>query len=316
MNPYSHKVGAAALAAVMLSALAGCGGGGGGSGGSNPQSPPPSSGGTNQPPTISGTPTTSAYSGQSYSFQPSASDPEGQALTFSIAGKPAWATFTASTGRLSGTPTASNVGSTSSGIVISVSDGTSTTSLPSFSITVPNRSPTISGNPSTSVVAGQAYSFTPTASDPDGQTLAFGIANKPAWATFSTTTGRLSGTPTASDVKTFSNVVISVSDGTASATLSAFAVTVQAAAAGSVTLRWVAPTTNVDGSPLTNLAGYRVRYGKSVGALDQVVDISNPGTTTVTIGGLSTGTWYFTLSDYTNVGVESVQTAPVSTTIS
>ncbi|MFO1393262.1 MAG: putative Ig domain-containing protein [Steroidobacteraceae bacterium] len=315
MNPKTLQVRATASAAILLLALSGCGGGGGGGGSSSSGSAPPPSGSSNQPPTIGGAPSTSVFSGQAYSFQPTASDPEGQTLTFSISGKPAWATFSSSNGRLSGTPTAANIGSYS-GIVISVSDGTSTATLPSFTITIPNRPPTISGSPPTSVVAGQAYSFTPTASDPDGQTLAFGIANKPSWAAFNTTTGRLSGTPTASDVAAFSNVVISVSDGSASATLPSFSVTVQAAGNGSATLRWVAPTTNVDGSPLTNLAGYRVRYGTSAGALNQIVDIGNPGTTTVTISGLSAGTWYFTLASYTNVGVESAQTSPASKTIS
>jgi hypothetical protein len=325
MNPKTHNARAAALTAFLLLALAGCGGSGGGSGGgtSTPQSPPPV-GGTNQPPTISGTAPTSVTTGQAYAFQPTASDPDGQTLTFSISGKPSWATFNAATGLLSGTPAAANAG-TYANIVISVSDGTASASLSAFSITVStppnnppsNTPPTISGTPATSVTAGQAYSFVPTASDPDGQTLAFGIANKPSWATFNVSTGRLSGTPAAANVGTYANIVISVSDGTASATLPAFAIIVQAApATGSAKLSWVAPTTNEDGSALTNLAGYKVRYGKSAGTLDQLLNIPDPGATTATIGGLSTGTWYFTLSDYTNVGVESVQTAPVSKTIS
>ena len=61
--------------------------------------------------------------------------------------------------------------------------------------------------------AGTAYSFTPTASDPDGNTLTFSIANKPSWATFNTGTGRLQGTPSAGDVGTTTGIVISVSDG-------------------------------------------------------------------------------------------------------
>lgn len=177
-----------------------------------------------------------------------------------------------------------------------------------------NLPPTISGTPTASATTGQAYSFQPTATDPEGQTLTFSVAGKPSWATFSTATGLLSGTPTSAG--TFSNVVISVTDGVSTASLPAFTITVATAATGSAKLTWVAPTTNTDGSPLTNLAGYKVRYGKSAGALNQVLDVSNPGTTTATVGGLSTGTWYFTLSAYTNVGVESAQTSPVSKTIS
>ena len=205
MNPKTHKARAAAITAFLLLALAGCGGSGGGSGGggSTPQSPPPV-GGTNQPPTISGTAATNVTSGQAYAFQPTASDPDGQTLTFSIAGKPSWATFNSATGLLSGTPAAANAGRYAN-IVISVSDGTASASLGAFSITVSappnnppsNTPPTISGTPATSVIAGQAYSFAPTASDPDGQTLAFGIANKPSWASFNVSTGRLSGTPAA-----------------------------------------------------------------------------------------------------------------------
>lgn len=179
-----------------------------------------------------------------------------------------------------------------------------------------NLPPTISGTPTASVTSGQAYSFQPAASDPEGQTLTFSIAGKPSWATFNSSNGRMSGTPTAADIGSYSGIVISVSDGTGSATLPAFAVTVIAATAtGSAKLSWVAPTTNEDGSPLTNLAGYRVHYGNNPGALTQLVDIPNASTTTVTIGNLSAGTWYFALSDYTNVGVESAQTAPVSKTI-
>ena len=78
------------------------------------------------------------------------------------------------------------------------------------------------------MTVGQAYSFVPTASDPDGQTLGFGIANKPGWANFDITTGRLSGTPLAGDVNTYANIVISVSDGQATASLTTFSITVSA----------------------------------------------------------------------------------------
>src|SRR5689334_15243275 len=47
-----------------------------------------------------------------------------------------------------------------------------------------NTAPTISGTAGTSATAGQAYSFTPTASDADHDTITFTIANKPSWAAF------------------------------------------------------------------------------------------------------------------------------------
>lgn len=61
-----------------------------------------------------------------------------------------------------------------------------------------NSAPRIWGAPGPEVIVGNAYSFTPSASDADSDTLAFSISGKPAWATFNTSTGRLSGRPGAS----------------------------------------------------------------------------------------------------------------------
>jgi len=72
------------------------------------------------------------------------------------------------------------------------------------------------------VQAGQAYAFKPNASDPEGQKLLFSIQGLPAWATFDTATGALSGTPDVSRVGAHSNIVISVTDGQASASLAPF----------------------------------------------------------------------------------------------
>lgn len=178
-----------------------------------------------------------------------------------------------------------------------------------------NGAPTISGTPSTSLRVGEAYSFQPNASDPDGDPLTFSIQNRPAWATFSSATGRLSGTPSAGDVGQFSNVRITVSDGRAQASLGAFTIAVNQIAMGSVTLSWVPPTTNVDGSPATDLAGYRIYYGRSAGTLDQTVVISNAGTTRYVLDNLSPATWYFSMTTYNNTGIESPRSTTVSRTL-
>jgi len=260
----------------------------------------------NRPPTITGTPATSVTVGGAYNFQPVGSDPDGNTLVYSITGKPTWLNFSTTTGRLTGTPAAANVGTSS--MTISVSDGTVMASLPTFSLTVvaaANLPPVISGAPITTVTAGQAYSFQPTASDPEGATLTFSVTNKPTWATFNTTNGRLSGTPAAADVGSVSGIVISASDGTNSASLAAFAISVTQVATGSVTLDWQAPTQNTDDSPLTNLAGYRITYGRTQSVLDQSVTVANPGLTTYVVPNLATGTWYFAMYAYTSAGAES-----------
>jgi len=270
----------------------------------------------NRAPTISGSPATTVTSGHAYSFTPTASDPDGNAISFSIANRPTWANFNTSTGRLSGTPAQSAAGEYID-IRISASDGMATTSLPSFQIVVnaANRSPTISGTPPTSIVEGQAYSFTPTANDPDGDTLSFSIANKPTWATFSTSTGRLSGTPGTGTVGSYANIQIKVSDGTLQASLATFSIAVQQSANGTATLSWTPPTTRSDGSPLTNLAGYKVRYGNAAGNYPTTITISNPGITTYVVENLASGTYYFVLASYDTDGLESANSSPASKTI-
>ena len=268
----------------------------------------------NSAPSISGSPASVVTAGQPYSFTPSANDADGDPLTFSVANKPTWATFSASTGKLSGTPTAANVGSYPS-IAISVSDGKATTSLAAFSITVnaqPNTAPVISGSPATSVSAGTAYSFRPTASDANGDPLTFTMTNKPTWAMFDGATGQLSGTPTAAQVGTYANIVIAVSDGKTSTALPVFSIAVTQISSGSATLSWTAPTQNTDGSALTNLAGYRILYGTSQSALTQTLQIANPGLTTCVIENLSPGTYYFAVRAYSSTGGESADSTVAS----
>lgn len=271
---------------------------------------------TNSAPTISGTPATSATVGTQYSFQPTAADANGDPLTFSITNRPAWATFNAQTGLLSGTPPTGSAG-TSGNIVISVSDGTATMSLPAFTITVKaaNSPPTISGAPATSVMQGTLYTFQPTASDPNGDALTFSIVNRPTWATFSATTGRLEGTPGPGDVGTTSGIVIKVSDGVATASIGPFNIAVQAVATGSATLSWQPPTQNSDGSPLTNLAGYKVYWGTVQGTYPNSVTINNPGIATYVVTNLAPNTYFFAVTAVNTSGVESAQSNSASKTI-
>ncbi|MBU1310169.1 MAG: tandem-95 repeat protein, partial [Gammaproteobacteria bacterium] len=177
----------------------------------------------NRTPTIGGTASTSVLQGTAYSFVPTANDADNDPLTFSISNKPVWAAFDTATGALTGTPTAEHVGTTA-GIVISVSDGSLTAALPAFSLSVTavNAAPTISGTPATSVNQSEAYSFTPTATDADNDTLTFSISNKPVWASFDNATGALTGTPLKEHVGSSNDIVISVSDGELSAALPAF----------------------------------------------------------------------------------------------
>jgi hypothetical protein len=122
-----------AMSYALVAALAsGCGGGGSEDGQPAGQVSEPSG---NAPPTIQGQPAHSILVGRSYSFQPAASDPNGDALTFTAANVPSWASLNATTGRISGTPTTADVGNYAN-ITVTVSDGQSSASLTPFTINV------------------------------------------------------------------------------------------------------------------------------------------------------------------------------------
>lgn len=83
---------------------------------------------------------------------------------------------------------------------------------------------------------------------------------------------------------------------------------------GSVTLSWQAPTTNEDGSPLTDLAGYRVYYGETSGVYTDVVTVGNY--TSASIGSLPTGqTLYFAVTAFDTSGNQSSPSGEVSTVL-
>lgn len=278
----------------------------------------------NTPPVISGSPATSVVAAHYYSFQPGAGDGDHDRLTFSVSNKPSWASFNPSTGRLYGTPIPTRNVGTFGNIDICVSDGTYRRCLRPFAVTVlplPDIPPVISGKPSTAATVGRPYFFQPTASDANGLRIDFGIWDKPSWLLFDSTTGRLYGTPTAADVGRDSNIVITVYDGYYKANIPAFAITVSAATAaappptGAVTINWMPPTENVDGSTLTNLAGYHLYYGTSQSNLNQVVDITNPGLASYMLSNLAAGTWYFAVTSINADGVESPRSAVTSTVV-
>ena len=83
----------------------------------------------------------------------------------------------------------------------------------------------------------------------------------------------------------------------------------------SVLLSWQAPERRTDGSSLDNLVGYRIYTGRDPAALRPVVEICSPAATSWVVGGLSPGTWHFSLTAIDDRNVESDPTAVVTRTI-
>lgn len=86
------------------------------------------------------------------------------------------------------------------------------------------------------------------------------------------------------------------------------------ALAGQVQLAWDPTTTHTDGSPATDLAGYRLYYWQaSIGTL-QRVDVGN--TTTYTLTGLvDGGTYSLAVAAYDTAGNESANSNTITVTV-
>lgn len=168
-----------------------------------------------------------------------------------------------------------------------------------------NQLPAIAGSPPPSILQGDVFGFSPVASDADGDTLTFWIENKPAWASFQTTTGVLYGVPASEDVGLYTGIQIWVTDDEAWAALPAFDIDVLSADLPSVRLSWEPPTTNSDGSMLSNLSGYRIHIFSLGSPEVQSVDVADPRLTSYLLGNLGPDLLYFSITAINSAGMES-----------
>jgi hypothetical protein len=163
----------------------------------------------------------------------------------------------------------------------------------------------ISGAPDRTARVNDTYSFAPQVSAQPAAYLQFSISNRPSWASFNTATGVLSGVPGIADTGVHGGIVIGVSDGYTQDSLPVFEITVTDGSTRNVTLNWQAPTELVDGSPLTDLAGFRLYYGRASTDYDDVIEL-HAGLSSFVVEGLDKGvTWYFSATAYRSNGMES-----------
>jgi len=84
---------------------------------------------------------------------------------------------------------------------------------------------------------------------------------------------------------------------------------------GTALLSWTPPTENTDGSSLTDLVGYKIRYGVSPGSYSDTITINNPGLTSYLVENLASGDWYFVMTAFNSTGIESSSSIEVSKTV-
>lgn len=90
--------------------------------------------------------------------------------------------------------------------------------------------------------------------------------------------------------------------------------TFQVDSRGTATLYWEARLVNTDGSPLTNLTGYRISYGTTQD-LAQTIQIASPAATRYAFEGMAPGTYYFAVRAYSSAGAQSDPSNVVSKTV-
>jgi Fibronectin type III domain len=84
---------------------------------------------------------------------------------------------------------------------------------------------------------------------------------------------------------------------------------------GSITLHWLPPTENVDGTPLANLAGFDIHYGTASGNYTHTISVANPGIATYVVDDLTPGTYYFSVAAVNDQGTESPLSPEVRATV-
>jgi hypothetical protein len=180
----------------------------------------------NKAPVLSPISTKSVKTGSLLSFTVTATDVDGDSLSFSAANLPSGSVFNTTTHVFSWVP-ASNQKGTYRNVRFSVSDGTAsvykTTTLSvtagattTATVAAANKAPSLDAISAKNVKVGITFSFTVTGSDPDGDSLTYSATNLPSGANFNPATRIFTWKPATSQVGTYTNVNFTVSDGTLS----------------------------------------------------------------------------------------------------
>jgi len=169
--------------------------------------------GSNHPPVLATIGSKSVNEGALLSFTVTASDPDGDGLTFSASNLPSGASFNPSSRVFSWTPNYGAAGNYN--VTFTVTDNGTPAESDSETVTITvgnvNRPPVLSTIGAKSVNEGNLLTFTVTASDPDGDGLSFSASSVPTGASFNPSTRVFSWTPAFGDAGNY-NVQFTVTD--------------------------------------------------------------------------------------------------------
>ncbi len=152
-----------------------------------------------------------------------------------------------------------------------------------------------------------SFSASPTTVNQNGSTTLTWASTD---ATDCTASGDWSGNKAVSGSQLVSGLIINsqfnlVCNGPSGSVNGTVNVTVVLSSTGTALISWQPPTENVDNTPLTDLAGYRIYYGVSSGSYSAPIVIDNPGLSSYLIESLASATWYFSMTAVNSNGIES-----------
>jgi hypothetical protein len=247
----------------------------------------------NRPPAFTSSPRTEALIGHSYVYQATATDPDGDPLTFSLLAGPDGMTVDAATGKVTWSPSAADAGNQS--VALRVEDGRGGAAEQRYTLAVitppPNRPPVFTSSPVMAASVVTPYTYPATATDPDDDPLTFSVVSGPQGLSIDPSTGLVTWTPGGSQVGP-ANVTIQVSDGLGGTATQSYVVTVQQQPGNHPPLIVSDPVTQFNLPPSSNPAGGSVNPT----SIQLTLTAGQTSEQTVTLngplpGGTLTSTW-------------------------
>ncbi len=242
------------------------------------------------PPRVTSVPPTEAAVGVGYLYSVTAVDAENDPLVYALVEAPEGMSIDSRSGEIAWTPTSEQLGQHA--VIVSVADGTGGRTTQGFAIRVvaglPNRPPVISTLPNLFATVGDAYGYTISATDPEGQPVEYLLRRGPEGMTIDQTLGVVDWIPTAGQVGRFVVSVVAV-DPQGGASLQSFEVDVlgantppqiistpPASVSAGATFQYDVVARDVDRDPIRYEFASAVPEGMTIDALGRIRWVTQP----------------------------------------
>jgi hypothetical protein len=278
--------------------------------------PAGSTGGTpNSPPVLTQPSNQTSAENSSASVQLSATDPNGNTLTYSATGLPGGLAINAQTGLMSGTLSYTSAGTYN--VTATVSDGSLTNSKSfTWTVTNTNRPPVLTQPSNQTNAEGSSVSVQLSGSDPDGTSLTYSASGLPSSLSVNSSTGLITGTLSSTSSGSYT-VTATVSDGSLTNSKTFTWTVTDVASAPTITS--LSPTSGPVGTAVTiNGSNFGATQGSSVVRFNgtaaaasswsatrivaAVPSGARSGNVTVTVGGTASNGVAFSVSSSTPSG--------------